>query len=984
MKETVRRLICLALVLCMGLSIPMTANAATLLPDSIYLDQEGTSTCTLCSTAMMIRARMYLNGNSQWSSVTESGIRSVAWINGMGLRWKFTYERNGDKITVSHADLDGISVSDLKAILDDHPEGIVLYCGYQPHAVFLTDYEGDTFYCADPTTDQSGKRIKLVDSWLGHGYGTQERILNNVTAYWYVSSYTTSGTGACDCSTKYSGNYRCTADGGLNIRSGHGTKYSAIGTVPYDALVTVAAASGTGSDDWAHITYNGVSGYVSMEYLELEKTDLEIVTQPESVTATAGSTVWMYVDAVGDGLTYQWQWIAADGDTWDETGVSGNTTDTITMEATDARNGNRYRCVITDRYGSSVISEPATLTVTDCGCSDAYAGEYVCTAMEGSYLNIRSGHGTDYSVSGSVPSGAVVTVTKASGTGSDDWAHITYNGTSGFVSMGYLKKQGADLRILTQPEDVTAVLGTTVSMSVEAEGEELSYQWQWIAPDGDAWDETGVSGNTTDTITMEVTDARNGNRYRCVVTDRHGNTVVSEPATLRVQECVCLAEYAGEYICTVNDSLNIRGGHGTGYPVVGSIPGGAVVTVTMASGTGSSDWAHITYNGISGYVSMGYLTKQSTPLEIIKQPVSVTVAEGEKAVVTVEAEGDGLTYAWYYKSATGSKFALTTSFTGPKYYITMTEARNGRQVYCVITDQYGNSVTTDTVMLSMEAPTTELKITKQPENVTVAAGEEAVVTVEAEGEGLTYAWYFKNPGSKKFTLTTTFAGNTYSVALAANRSGRQVYCVITDKYGNSVTTNTVTLTVGGKTELKITKQPEDVTVAAGEEAVVTVEAEGEGLTYAWYFKNPGSKKFTLTTTFTGNTYSVALSAKRSGRQVYCVITDKYGNSVTTDTVTLSTEAHRTELRIITQPKDVTVTEGEKAIVTVEAEGDGLTYQWYYKSMGGSKFNLTTSFSGPNYYVSMSGSRDGRQVYCVISDQYGNYVTTETVTLNMKK
>jgi len=702
MKEILRRVICLLLVGCTVLALPMTAYAATALPDSVYLDQEGYSTCTLCSTAMMIRARMYLNGNSQWSSVTESGIRSVAWINGMGLRWKFTYERNGDKITVSHADVDGISVSGLKALLDAHPEGIVLYCGYQPHAVFLTDYEGDTFYCADPTTDQSGKRITLEESWLGHGYGTQSRILNNVTAYWYVSSYTTSSSGTCACSANYSGNYRCTASGGLNIRSGHGTKYSAIGTVPNGALVTVTKASGTGSEDWGHITYDGVSGYVSMEYLELEKTELEIVEQPESVTATVGSTVWMYVDAVGDGLSYQWQWIAPDGDAWDETGVSGNTTDTITMEATYARNGNRYRCVITDRYGNTEISEPATLTVKDCGCSEDYAGEYICTAMEGSYLNIRSGHGTGYSMSGSVPSGAIVTVTKASGTGSDDWAHITYDGTSGYVSMGYLKKQGTDLKILTQPEDVTAVLGSTVSMTVEAEGEDVTYQWQWIAPDGDAWDETGVSGNTTDTITMEVTNARNGNRYRCVVTNRHGNTVISDPATLTVQECICSEEYAGEYICTAGDSLNIRSGHGTGYPVVGSIPSGAVVTVTKASGTDSDAWAHIIYNGTSGYVSMGYLEKTVTPLEIVKQPEDVAVAEGETATVTVEVQGEGLTYKWYYKNPKGDVFFLTNSFTGDTYSVVMNTSRSGRQIYCVITDQYGNTVTTNTVTLKMK------------------------------------------------------------------------------------------------------------------------------------------------------------------------------------------------------------------------------------------------------------------------------------------
>ena len=56
-----------------------------------------------------------------------------------------------------------------------------------------------------------------------------------------------------------------------------------------------------------------------------------------------------------------------------------------------------------------------------------------------------------------------------------------------------------------------------------------------------------------------------------------------------------------------------------------------------------------------------------------------------------------------------------------------------------------------------------------------------------------YVDYFKNKGETKFTLTKTFKGTSYSMPMTNSRAGRQVYCVITDKYGNSVKTNTVTL-----------------------------------------------------------------------------------------------------------------------------------------------------------------------------------------------
>ena len=87
--------------------------------------------------------------------------------------------------------------------------------------------------------------------------------------------------------------------------------------------------------------------------------------------------------------------------------------------------------------------------------------------------------------------------------------------------------------------------------------------------------------------------------------------------------------------------------------------------------------------------------------------------------------------------------------------------------------------------------------------------------------------------------------------------------------------------------LSIISQPESTTVYCGETAEVFVSAVGEDLQYKWYYKNKGSSKFTLTDTFTSDTYFVAMNDSRDGRMIYCVITDKYGNSVQTDKVILS-------------------------------------------------------------------------------------------------
>ena len=150
------------------------------LPSDIYLHQLEDYTCTLSSAAMMLRARMYLSNNELWSSITETSIRPIAWKEGAGLYYSWTYSISGNTMSVAYSNISGITISYLKQLLNNHPEGIVLYCGNLPHAVFLTDYEGDTFYCADPGYN-SHVRLALSGSYLGLRYGSQANVLSNVT-----------------------------------------------------------------------------------------------------------------------------------------------------------------------------------------------------------------------------------------------------------------------------------------------------------------------------------------------------------------------------------------------------------------------------------------------------------------------------------------------------------------------------------------------------------------------------------------------------------------------------------------------------------------------------------------------------------------------------------------------------------------------------------------------------------------------------------
>ena len=83
----------------------------------------------------------------------------------------------------------------------------------------------------------------------------------------------------------------------------------------------------------------------------------------------------------------------------------------------------------------------------------------------------------------------------------------------------------------------------------------------------------------------------------------------------------------------------------------------------------------------------------------------------------------------------------------------------------------------------------------------------------------------------------------------------------------------------------ITLQPTDVKAAIDEPFCVTVEAVGESLKYQWYVKEKGTTTW-IKSSITDNTYDTVMNSHRAGRQIYCIITDIYGNFVVTNTVTL--------------------------------------------------------------------------------------------------
>lgn len=286
-------------------------------------------------------------------------------------------------------------------------------------------------------------------------------------------------------------------------------------------------------------------------------------------------------------------------------------------------------------------------------------------------------------------------------------------------------------------------------------------------------------------------------------------------------------------------------------------------------------------------------TTQTQSVVITQQPVPATAAIGEKATVFVEAEGDGLTYQWFYRDAGKTEFVKST-ITNSNYTLTVKELNRDRVLYCVITDAHGNQVTTDTVRL-LQPLAEELKIITQPAPAYALIGEKATVTIEVQGIGLSYQWYYRDLPNGSLTKSSNLTAE-YSLTVKPSYINREIYCVITDAHGNKVTTDTVKLLQPLRESLEIIKQPVSSYAAIGETATVSVEANGEGLTYQWYFRNTPNGALSKSN-ITGSSYSVTVTKANAQRVVYCVITDGHGNKVTTETVALRMDAPAEEPKV---------------------------------------------------------------------------------------
>lgn len=210
-----------------------------------------------------------------------------------------------------------------------------------------------------------------------------------------------------------------------------------------------------------------------------------------------------------------------------------------------------------------------------------------------SYLNVRSGAGTNHSVIGHLNNGAGVTITGESG----NWYAISYNGQTGYVSKDYISVSSSSNN--TSPSQPTTsnrsgkVVNVTSNLRVRS-GASTSSSVLGYLLNGASVTITGENGN------WYAISYNGGTGY--VSKDYISVTGASSSAPSRGEE-VNTTNKTG-YVVNVTSNLRVRSAASTSSSVLGYLLNGASVTITGESG----NWYSINYSGKTGYVCKDYIS----------------------------------------------------------------------------------------------------------------------------------------------------------------------------------------------------------------------------------------------------------------------------------------------------------------------------------------------------------------------------------------
>ena len=464
------------------------------------------------------------------------------------------------------------------------------------------------------------------------------------------------------------------------------------------------------------------------------------------------------------------------------------------------------------------------------------------------------------------------------------------------------------LRIVTEPQDVSVAVGTSISLHVAVNSNDVFYQWQWTR-DGKNWKDCASVGCNTDTFSFVMKDTLNGRHYRCVITSGDEQVISQEAVvTCMVTEALEITKQPEDVTAAAGEPVSVHveaNKGGAAYQWQWTRNGNSWSNCTSA-GSNTDTFSFVmkeTFNGrhyrcvitsgdeqvISQEAVVTCMVTEA--LEITKQPEDVAGVAGETVSIHVEANRGDAAYQWQWSADEKTwKSCTSVGSNTDTFSFAMKATLNGRHYRCIVTS--GNEqVISETAVVRCEE---SLKITEHPENITAGSGMTVRFHVEANKADAGYQWQRSDDGKIwKNCYSSGYNTDTMSFVMKNTFDGRQYRCIVTSG-DEQVLSSAATLTF--EEALKITSQPEDVTGAVGEIVNFHVEANKTDVTYRWQWSTDGKTWKNCTSVgYNTDTFSFTMKETLDGRYYRCKVTDAYGNYLTSDSAVLTVNEPPVEL-----------------------------------------------------------------------------------------
>ena len=479
----------------------------------------------------------------------------------------------------------------------------------------------------------------------------------------------------------------------------------------------------------------------------------------------------------------------------------------------------------------------------------------------------------------------------------------------------------ANPTIVEQPASARAYEGDEFSLSVTADGTDLSYQWQKAI--NNQWVSLGETRRTLRFVSPTIADT---GLYRVLVSNGSATTesLAAEVSVLErpyiSRDPVNSEQLAGT---TASFSVEARGTGPFSYQwykgftrlsdngkYQGANSGQLSVTNLTSSDQGFYKVVATNPDGFELHSDVAYLTVV-LPVSITGTVPDLTLVKGSSGKLTVSATGTApISYRWQ-KLISGSWTTVRDATTNPDLTFTNASAQDSGQYRAVVNNQARNAQVSNVITVSVKE---NVSITSQPYNqygnqLRAVIGDDINFSVSASGSEVSYSWYRNNS-----LISSGSSLQLRDIDLADTGVYR---CRVTNSLGTEWC-NSVELVI--LTPPTKTGQSGSVTLFEGESTTLSVDFSGSPVPTVQWFKNG-----TALSGATGNTIPFnAITLDDEGTYT-CRIQNEAGSVNCSPIEVVVKEI----VRIGRSPSNQVTSPGEDITLSVQATGEPpLFYEWY--------------------------------------------------------